>query len=551
MDQSLQTPEQQAWLHKFLGYDFKIEYKPGKENQAADALSRMFALSWSEPHSLFLEELRNKLAANDHLKLLMIDCQNATADKHYTVREGLLYWKDRLVIPVEEALIQRILPEYHSSPIGGHAGITRTMARLKAQFYWPKMQEQVQEYVQNCVICQQAKVSNTLPSGLLQPLPIPQQVWKDIAMDFITGLPIVNGFSVIMVVVDRLTKYAHFLTLKAYYSSKTVAEAFMSNIVKLHGMPRSIVSDRDKVFTSAFWQHLFKLQGTTLAMSSAYHPQTDGQSEILNKCLEMYLRCFTYENPKGWVKALPWSEFWYNTAFHTSLGMTPFKALYGRDPPTLTRTQITSQDPMELRELLANRDSLLTKLKTNLFRAQQAMKAQADRKRQEVIMQVGDHVLVKLQPYRQQSAVLRKNKKLSMKYFGPFKIIAKIGSVAYKLDLPPSARIHSVFHVSQLKLFKGNVDEPYLPLPLTENGVQDDATWEDIEDIKSNYPSFNLEDKVDVKGEGNVMGDRTRAQHEPSYDVSCDDAGMNNQFPKNVDLGRGQRVRRPTWKLRD
>lgn len=382
----------------------------------------MFALSWSEPHSLFLEELRNKLVAHDHLKQLVIDCKNATADKHYTVREGLLYWKDRLVIPIEEALIQRILQEYHSSPIGGHAGITRTLARLKAQFYWPKMQEQVQEYVQNCVICQQAKVSNTLPSGLLQPLPIPQQVWEDIAMDFITGLPIVNGLSVIMVVVDRLTKYAHFLALKADYSSKTVAEAFMSNIVKLHGMPRSIVSDRDKVFTSAFWQHLFKLQGTTLAMSSAYHPQTDGQSEVLNKCLEMYLRCFTYENSRGWVKALPWSEFWYNTAFHTSLGMTPFKALYGRDPPTLTRSQITSQDPMELRELLVNRDSLLAKLKTNLSRAQQTMKAQADRKRQDMIMQVGDQVLVKLQPYRQQSAVLRKNNKLSMKYLALSKL---------------------------------------------------------------------------------------------------------------------------------
>ncbi|MCH93451.1 ROOT HAIR defective 3 GTP-binding family protein, partial [Trifolium medium] len=224
------------------------------------------------------------------------------------------------------------------------------------------MQEQVQEYVQNCVICQQAKVSNTLPSGLLQPLPIPKQVWEDIAMDFITGLPIVNGLSFIMVVVDRLTKYAHFLTLKADYSSKTVAEAFMSNLVKLHEMPRSIVSDRDKVFTSAFWHHLFKLHGTTLAMSSAYHPQTDGQSEILNKCLEMYLRCFTYENPKGWVKALPWSEFWYNTAFHTKLSMTPFKALYGRDPPTLTRQPITSQDPLELREQLANKDSLFEKL---------------------------------------------------------------------------------------------------------------------------------------------------------------------------------------------
>ena len=582
MDQSLQTPEQQAWLHKFLGYDFKIEYKPGRDNQAADALSKMFLLAWSEPHSLFLEELRSKLTANPHLKQLMEDYRSSNEASHYAVRQGLLYWKDRLVIPVEEEMVQRILQEYHSSPIGGHAGITRTLARLKAQFYWPKMQEHVKEYVQNCVICQQAKVSNTLPSGLLQPLPIPQQVWEDVAMDFITGLPSVNGFSVIMVVVDRLTKYAHFLPLKADYSSKSVAETFMNNIVKLHGIPKSIVSDRDRVFTSSFWQNLFKLQGTTLAMSSAYHPQTDGQSEILNKCLEMYLRCFTYENPKGWVKALPWSEFWYNTAFHTSLGLTPFKALYGREPPTLTRQPCTTLDPVELREQLINRDNLLAKLKNNLARAQQVMKTQADKKRQEVSMKVGDHVLVKLQPYRQHSAVLRKNQKLAMKYFGPFKIIAKIGTVAYKLELPDTARIHPVFHVSQLKLFKGNSSEPYLPLPLTvtemgpvmqpvrilanrkllrgttqidqilvqwENGVQEEATWEDIEDIKASYPTFNLEDKVDFKGEGNVTASGARAGHESKDDESRIVEGMNNKLPDDAELGRGKRVRRPSWKL--
>lgn len=115
-------------------------------------------------------------------------------------------------------------------------------------------------------------------------------------MDFITGLPNSHGFTVIMVVVDCLSKYAHFVPMKADYNRKSVAEAFMSQIVKLHGIPKSIVSDRDKVFTSAFWQQLFKLQGTTLAMTSAYHPQSDGQPENLNKGLEMYLRCFTFEN---------------------------------------------------------------------------------------------------------------------------------------------------------------------------------------------------------------------------------------------------------------
>lgn len=400
LDQSLQTPEQQAWLHKFLGYDFKIEYKPGKDNQAVDALSRMFMLAWSEPHSLFLDELRSKLQGDVHLKQLMEERQNSSEAHQYTVRDGLLYWKDRLVIPSDDGTIQMILQEFHSSPIGGHAGITRTLARVKAQFYWPKMQEHIKAFVHKCLICQQAKVSNTLPAGLLQPLPITHQVWEDVAMDFIMGLPTSFGLSVIMVVIDRLTKYAHFVPLKADYNSKTVAEAFMNHIVKLHGVPRSIVSDRDKVFTSSFWKQLFKLQGTTLAISSAYHPQSDGQSEILNKCLEMYLRCFTYENPKSWVKALPWSEFWYNTAYHMSLGMTPFKALYGREPPAIVRLPCSNEDPTEVREQLANRDVLLAKLKSNLLRAQQVMKTQADKKRSNVNLNVGDEVLVRLQPYR-------------------------------------------------------------------------------------------------------------------------------------------------------
>ncbi|MCH95015.1 Ty3/gypsy retrotransposon protein, partial [Trifolium medium] len=305
----------------------------------------------------------------------------------------------------------------------------------------------------------------------------------------------------------------------------------------------------------------------------AYHPQTDGQYEILNKCLEMYLRCFTYDNPKSWVKALPWAEFWYNAAFHTSLGMTPFKALYGRDPPTLIRQPHNAQDASEISEQLANRDELLAKLKTNLHRAQQIMKGQADKKRQDLTMQVGDEVLVKLQPYRQHSAALRKNQKLSMKYFGPFKIIAKVGTVAYKLQLPSTARIHPVFHVSQLKLFKGDTQEPYLPLPLTvtemgpvmqpaqvlatrtiltgmhqvqkvlvqwENVLQDEATWEDFEDIQASYPNFNLEDKVDFKGKGNVMKSRGKGVQEMG-DESHGATNKHNKLPDYEHMGRGQR----------
>ncbi|GAU41241.1 hypothetical protein TSUD_97760 [Trifolium subterraneum] len=410
MEQSLQTSEQQEWLHKFLGYDFTIEYKPGKENMAADALSRVMTLTWCEPKCQFIEQIREALQNDPQMTDIMLKYALNKAPIQYSMRDGLLYWKQRLVIPRDNDLLHKVLFEFHTPPIGGHAGITRTLARIKSQFYWPDMKQYIVEYVQKCVVCQQAKTTNTSPAGLLQPLPIPSQVWEDIAMDFITGLPLSSGYTTIMVVVDRLTKYAHFIPMRSDYSSKSVVEAFMHNIVKLHSMPKSIVSDRDKVFTSAFWQQLFKLQGTSLAMSSAYNPQSDGQIEVLNKALELFLRCFTFNNPKSWSKALSWSEYWYNTAFQTNIA---------------------------LQEELMERDLILQQLKKNLERAQQYMKKQADKHRSNVSFQIGDLVLV-----------------------------------AYKLKLPDTAKIHPVFHVSQLKPFKGDSQEQYLPLPLTmsENG---------------------------------------------------------------------------------
>lgn len=211
-------------------------------------------------------------------------------------------------------------------------------------------------------------------------------------MDFITGLPSSNGFTVTLVVIDQLSKYTHFAPLKSDYSSLKVAETFMRTVVKLHGIPKSIVSDRDKVFTSTFWQHLFRLSSTTLAMSSVYHPQTDG-----NKCLEMYLCCFTGSNPKFWSRLLAWAEFWYNTSFHTSIGMTPFKAVYGRDPPSLVKYTVAPTDPPSLQELLTERDSVLAQLKVNLSRAQVFMKKYADKGRKPLEFHIGNMVLVKLQ----------------------------------------------------------------------------------------------------------------------------------------------------------
>lgn len=238
--------------------------------------------------------------------------------------------------------------------------------RLARQFFWPHMKQDIRNFITLCDVCQLVKSSQLLPAGLLQPLQIPHAIWEDVALDFIVGLPSSRGYTVIFVVVDRLSKYSHFVPMRSNFSAYSVAEAFVQHIVRLHDIPKSIVSDRDKVFTGTFWNHLFKLQGTTLAMSLAYHPQTDGQSEVLNRCLEMYLRCFVFDCPSTWVSFLPWAEYWYNTSYQESIGMTPFNTVYGREPPVLV-TDFTIQDtPPDVHSLLQERDTVLLKLKNNL-----------------------------------------------------------------------------------------------------------------------------------------------------------------------------------------
>lgn len=201
-------------------------------------------------------------------------------------------------------------------------------------------------------------------------------------MDFITHLPKIQNKSVILVVVDQLTKYAHFGALPSGFNVVMVADLFIDMIVKLHGVPKSIVSDRDSIFTSKFWREIHQRNGTALNMTSAYHPQSNGQTEVTNKGLEHYLRSFCHTDPKGWLKLLPWCELWYNTNYHGPLGMTPFKALYGRDPQGLMHYEQGSSQVQAVDDLLTLREETLERLKNNLDKAQRRMKLQAAEKEQ-------------------------------------------------------------------------------------------------------------------------------------------------------------------------
>ena len=188
-----------------------------------------------------------------------------------------------------------------------------TKKRLASVLYWKGLTKDVRNYVRACVVCQRNKPDLAPPTGLLQPLPIPQAVWEDISMDFIEELPKSRGKDTVLVVVDRLSKYAHFLALSHPFSAATVAQLYFEHIFRLHGLPKTIVSDRDKVFLSHFWKELFSLMKVSLHMSYAYHPQSDGQTEVVNRCLESYLRCMTGEKAAEWVLWLPLAEWWYNS----------------------------------------------------------------------------------------------------------------------------------------------------------------------------------------------------------------------------------------------
>lgn len=227
-----------------------------------------------------MDDIRIVVSASPSLQKFLNQFQeHPQVYPHHVVRDGLLYHNNCLVIPKENhSIVNVILQEFHSSRIGGHAGFLRTFLRITGHYFWDGMRADIREFVHTCQVCQRAKQVQTSLAGLLSPLPIPTRVWEDIAMDFITGLPSSQGYTVILVVVDRLSKYAHFAPLRSSFTAVQVAEIFLTTVVKLHGVPQSIVTDHDKVFTSAFWQHLFKLQGTSLKMSSSYHPQTDGQS---------------------------------------------------------------------------------------------------------------------------------------------------------------------------------------------------------------------------------------------------------------------------------
>jgi hypothetical protein len=366
-------------------------------------------------------------------------------------------------------------------------------------------------------------------------LDVPTTVWVDVALDFIEGFRKVNGKSVILTVVDWFSKSTHFLPLGHPYMATSVARVFFNAVVKLHGMPSPIISDRDPVFTGHFWRELFALSGVKLQFSSTFHPQTDGQSEVTTKIITMYLRCLTGDRPRQWLQWLPWAEFCYNSSYQASLKTLPFRVVYGRDPPSLC-----SYSPGEVRSpavhnQLRERDEFLMKIRERLEQAQQHHKAMADRKRRDVEFQPGQWVWLCLLHWSIASLNVKGKGKLGPNFYGLFQVMERVGEVAYKLKLPEGTWLHNVFYVGLLKTHCGDPPTKLPGLPPVHHGraclapaevvksrvargqqevlvkwkglTAAEATWMTVDEFRLVYPSFQLEDELLLQQGRDVMLD--------------------------------------------
>ena len=339
------------------------------------------------------------------------------------------------------------------------------------------MKGDVVDFVAKCLTCQQVKAEHQRPAGLLQPLWIPEWKWEDIAMDFVVGLPkTVGQHDSVWVIVDRFTKSAHFLPVKTTYTVEQYAELYIKEIVRLHGTPRSIVSDRDPTFTSKFWESLHKALGTQLRFSTAFHPQTDGQSERTIQILEDMMRACVLDFGGSWSKYLPLMEFSYNNSYQSTIGVAPYEMLYGRKCRSPIHWDEAGERSYLGPELVQETNEALEKIRARMLATQSRQKSYADLKRKSVEFQVGDHVFLRVSPMRGVKRFGVKGK-LSPRFIGPFEVLDRIGEVAYRLAMPPSlSAVHNVFHVSMLRKY---VSDPSHVLSYENLELDEDLSYEE------------------------------------------------------------------------
>ncbi|KAJ9567836.1 hypothetical protein OSB04_003802 [Centaurea solstitialis] len=451
LEQKMLNMRQRRWVELLNDYDCEIKYHPGKANVVADALSRkervkptrtpaMGVIVQTSLKNQILEAQRETLKA-DNLKKETLH----QIEKEFEVKaDGVRYFKDRVWVPKVDQLRTMIMDEAHQSKYSIHPGSDKMYKGLKEHYWWPGMKKDIATYVSKCLTCARIKAEHQKPSRLLQQPEIPEWKWEQISMDFVTKLPKTKkGHDSIWVIVDRLTKSAHFLPIRESYSIDRLAQLYVNEIVMRHGVPISIISDRDSRFTSRFWQSLHAALGTSMDLSTAYHPQIDGQTKRTIQTLEDMLRACVLEFGGRWDDHLPLVEFSYNNSYHASIQCAPYEALYGCKCRSPLNWLEVGESRLIRPDIVQETTDKIKMVQEKLKAARDRQKSYADNRWKPLEFQVS--------PWK---GLLRfgKKGKLSPRFVGPFEILERIGPVAYRLDLPPElSTIHDTFHVSNLK----------------------------------------------------------------------------------------------------
>lgn len=467
MDRSKQTllPEEvfeQAQLNVLSGLELHGFMEPAKGSEGIQLKTDSGGISFIPPQGSQSSEFMSNVI-NDTDEDSQLD--DANTDSELDEEEGEIQdtslrtpqsYQTDITGNLEKQ--QDVMSIYHDSILGGHLGIRKTLEIIRRRYWWKGMKRDISAYIASCDICQKNKKIHQLPLGKLMPLPIPDKNWQHVSMDFIVKLPKSSTFDSILVVVDRRSKQSHFIPCNETITAEGTAMLVFNHVICKHGLPQTVISDRGPQFRSRFWKKLLELLGSKASLSTAYHPQTDGQSERVNQTLEQYLRCFTSYEQDDWSQLLPLAELVYNNSFNESIGMSPLYAATGQDAEIEVLGEVTPVDqsnPPEAGRIKEHFGRIYIYLNEQLQKAQARYKATADvHRREEESYEINDKVLLSTKNIR----TLRPTKKLDVTYIGPYRVKRRINPVTYELEMPDS-KLYPVYHTSLLKRYIQSEDK--------------------------------------------------------------------------------------------
>ena len=444
------------WFSFLQRFEFTIKHRSGASNKVVDALSRKSSLlTVLRVEVVAFEALKELYSTDEDFSEIWDRCLHKDNSKGFRISDGFLFKDNRLCIPNTSLRLQ-LVKDLHSGGLAGHFGRDKTLAQVENRYYWPGQKKEVERFVQRCTRCQQAKGTQQ-NTGLYTPLPVPEGPWIDLSMDFVVGLPKTSkGLDSIFVVVDRFSKMVHFIPCKKTNDASHIAKLFFNEVIRLHGIPKSIVSDRDTKFLSHFWRILWKRFNTSLKFSSTCHPQSDGQTEVVNRSLGNLLRTLAGEHPKQWDQSLAQAEFAFNCMPNRSTGLAPFIVAYGHLPKNVMDISSIPTENRKVEDILENSKTIHKQVVEALTRSNDLYKTRADKSRRAISFTEGELVMVHLKKERFPAGSYSK---LKDRNFGPCKILKKISDNAYVIDLPQEFNMSSTFNVADLRKFYPPEDE--------------------------------------------------------------------------------------------